>query len=227
MWKRLECSAPQNRELHTLLWTQQFSWCLCSNKFEKKKKKCTGWLTLRKEKQKQGQGGKKKGKLQRKKISQCNLLSVSPNVLVSTTRPLVECGDKRQSTAQVVALRKRERQSLAATHRSSRSSLVALVPSTDQTAHCTVLHWPSSFLLSMFGTQALAHTLRRCRPAVFPRNVHTRMGASLYITTVSPCITTCLRSRRRRRRRRLAVLSLERTILGSCARHCAPPLDHG
>lgn len=39
----------------------------------------------------------------------------------------------------------KERQSLAATHRSSRSSLVALVPSTDQTAHCTVLHWPSVF----------------------------------------------------------------------------------
>lgn len=56
--------------------------------------------------------GKKKRKLRRKKISQCNLLSVSPNVLVSTTRPLVECSDKRQSTAQVVALRKRERQSL-------------------------------------------------------------------------------------------------------------------
>lgn len=58
------------------------------------------------------------------------------------------CGVRRQEAEHSAGgglEKKRETESGAATHRSSRSSLVALVPSTDQTAHCTVLHWPSVF----------------------------------------------------------------------------------
>lgn len=78
-----------------------------------------------------------------------------PNVLVSTARALVRQGsmatrggahrwrswEKEREKASVVCV--------APPCGSSRSSLVALVPSTDQTAHCTILHWPSVFFSSV------------------------------------------------------------------------------
>lgn len=113
-----------------------------------------------------------------------------------------------------------------ATCEGSRSSLVALVPSTDQTAHCTVLHWPSVFsLLSTFVRRTSTGTHIHLDGAGLqsPHKMSTHTRGSLYSTSMSSSITTYFHHHSC-----LAVQSLlERTILGSCARSHVLPLDHG
>lgn len=168
-----------------------------------------------------------------KNISQCNLLSVPPQcprLGCHTPHATGKCGVKRQSTA-VAASRNTggDRESVCgvcgATCEGSRSSLVPLVPSTDQTAHCTVLHWPSVFFSSVHVRRTSTGTHIHLDGAGLqsPHQMSAHMRGSLYSTPMSSSITTCFR-----RHSCLAVQSLlERTILGSCARGHVLPLDHG
>lgn len=187
MWERLERSALQNREWHTLLWTKQFLHCLCSVRFKKKEK------------------DKMLNAAEKKKIAKCNknktegkiLWNISHNATYCLFPPQCpclsrhtphatgKCGVKRQSTA-VAASRNTggDKACVVCVAPPARAAEAALLlwslPQTRlRTApYCTGRQF---FLVCPRSAHKHRHThpLRRCRLAESSPNVRTHEGKSV------------------------------------------------
>lgn len=223
-----------------MLWTKQFSLCLCSVRFRKKKKnnnnnnKKEGAYTGKKKKIKSRNANKNNAEKKSHNATYYCQFS-TPNVLVSTLDPLCNREVWQQGAQHSGGGHDKERKRVWCVWRHLREQqkqpcCFGPFHRPDCTLHCIALAVSFLFLSlpSKLSTQTLTHMHTSVVQAfkVLVKCSHTCM--SLYSIIVPPGTTTCLRHNHHHRRRhscRLAVQSFEKMILGSCARSCVPPLD--
>lgn len=225
-----------------MLWTKQFSLCLCSVRFRKKEKEQQQQqqkrrrLHWKKKKIKSRNANKNNAEKKKKSHNAAYYCQFStPNVLVSTLDPLCNREVWQQGAQHSGGGHDKERKRVWCVWRHLREQqkqpcCFGPFHRPDCTLHCIALAVSFLFLSlpSKLSTQTLTHMHTSVVQAfkVLVKCSHTCM--SLYSIIVPPGTTTCLRHNHHHRRRhscRLAVQSFEKMILGSCARSCVPPLD--